>query len=182
MRSQQGKSEQKGKKRRSFAVGALLSYLLLALVLTTGASFSMYATSSSGSDGARVARFQVEFSDAYASSTNGVTLDASSYDTLEGTETDTYPFGIICDSEVTVEYDIQLVFNTAPPAGLSFTVGDKTHEADGEQTVFDFPGGTISPNDATERPYTLTITGDLSELDVNFTDLVTVKVLAQQLD
>ncbi len=149
-----------------------LVWLLAAALLTTAVTFARYTTGAYAADTARVAGFHVEMEGGGES----VTLDGTK-DEMTGT----YPFSITSTSEVAVEYTIRVVFEKAPPEGITLTIDDGVgQDTNGETKEFDFAGGKIEANDKEAKSHTLTITGDPDTLTEDFSDTVSVHVTATQ--
>lgn len=172
----QSKYLNKETKRQRIPISAFMVYLLLAVTLTTGASFSRYSTTVSGSDSAKVAKWEVSMN---AITSDGVTMNAG--DATGSTMDGTYTFTVSSRSEVAMEYSIEVAFSKALPAGVSLTVDGSAPTATSGNT-YTFSGGSISAGDTEAKSHTLTITGAVAELNIDFADAVTVRVIAEQVD
>ena len=103
--------QDKTKKRMKLPVSAWLSYLLLATFLLTGVTFSKFTATTDGIDSARVAKFDVTVSG------SGQAVDVG----LKAGETATHTFTVTNNSEVAVDYYLEL---TGMPAGITAAVSD----------------------------------------------------------
>ncbi len=164
----------KEKKRRYFPTTTLLVYLLIAVTLTTGVSFSRYTSTASGSANARVAKFEIS---THAADGQRISL-ADGPDTASGS----YVFTVSSASEVSVTYDVLVTLPSALPAGVTMTLDDKTATVSDDGLTYTFPGaGSFAPNPTGANTHTLTMTAsDFSSA----TGLVgiTVKIVASQMD
>ncbi len=162
----------KEKKRRCLPVSALIMYLMIAALLTTGVSFSRYTTSVSGFCSARVARFDVTAS----------FPDTAAIEMSEGTGTRAeYSFEVTNNSEVAVSYDIKVSLPKALPAGIKLSMDDISVMSDGSQNEFVFPGGELGDNGGT-RTHTLIITADYTALTETYYQKVSISITAVQID
>ncbi len=163
----------KEKKRRGFSTSALLVYLLIAVTLTTGVSFSRYTTSVSGSDSARVAGFDVSI----FGSTDRIHIDGSN---SESDLTGSYTLTVTNNSEVAVEYTITVQTASPLPKGINLTMDSVTKSTDGTAAAYSFSAGTLAPGGS--ENHTLTVEAVLTELMDNVEQDITVSVAVAQID
>ena len=111
---------QKGKKQKfHLPLSAWLSYLVIATLLLGSVSLAKYTTSTTDSDGARVAKFEVAATpDGESSQTNKITLNL-----VEREETESYSFLVSNNSEVVVRYKI-IVSNVPEHIYVSLNDGE----------------------------------------------------------
>ncbi len=163
----------------------ILVCLVLVSAIFTGGLMARHTSSSSGSDSARVAEFEVTMSPLSSENMilNGVEATNNQVNGI-------YSFNVSCISETAVRYDIVVRFkNTqqygvdAPPVGLSINIDQQTPQiTNGNVSEFHFSGGVFSPNDPIQQQHTLTIVGDLAQLTADSNYTVTVDVVATQID
>ncbi len=172
-----------------FAAAVLLCLTLFTTHLTTGL-YARYTTEASGSDGARVARFDVKLTAVNGGSAN---MDGLTNEDKE-TDTKTYDFSITNNSEVAVGYDITIRFSNPLPDGVVPTVSLKDKENVSAKTVtgqkefaFESDDFVFAPENQT-NDHTLTITvnyydgnNNLRNVDLSDTQ-VSISVTAQQID
>lgn len=163
----------KEKKRRYFPTTTLLVYLLIAVTLTTGVSFSRYTTSVSGSDSARVARFDVSIS----GSADSISIDGSN---SESDLTGSYTLTVTNNSEVAVEYTITVQTASPLPKGINLTMDSVTKSTDGTAVTYSFSAGTLAPGGSAN--HTLTVEAVLTELMNDVEQDITVSVAVAQID
>lgn len=175
---------------------AVLLCLTLASFWMTSNIYARYATEVTGSDSARVAKFNVTQTDveSYNSLTKEVSLDIAPGESQE------YRVQVKNDSEVAIEYVIsaQNKFGNLP---LEFSVADVTGKSDasGQAAVTASSGisvqtvGTIGANDNSAHTYSLTVswpkdkTSDANELPddesyVGKVDVLEITLEARQKD
>lgn len=164
-----------GKAKLNIPMCAALVLLLLTMVsihLTSGL-FARYTSSSSGSDSARVAKFDVQ----------------TNIEPVAGTE-GKFTLTVTNNSEVAVRYSIEVRI----PEDLSVTIGNDTKkpEANAKSVLFTDGEWTLAPNAAAPAEHTLefsvndwsnqtsanTNSGETEQVIFNFE----VKVHAEQID
>ena len=169
-----------------------LSYLALIVLFCFAISTSFmtinymakYSSTSSGGNGARVAKFEVELN----SPTAQMTFDASSYGGKS--QTQTHSFSLESKSDVSVKYSIKVSFGTTPPpAQLKLWIDDEERARIGDGTTTDFIFADYTYNIGDEKKtHTLNISleyaGDSGDNDFTNTKLddVTISVIAEQID
>ena len=154
-----------------FRIAAVLLCLTVMSVWGTSRLYARYSTSASGSDSARVAKFQI--------TQNGDALTQTQTITVEGMkpgDTNKYTVTVQSDSEVTVDYSISVknVYENLP---LEF----KMQDASGKTITKD----TIQPNDTATKTYTLQVTWPTSQTDQSYAgkvDLLNITLTAAQVD
>ncbi len=130
---------QSNKGKGVFSLSMLLTYLFIAALVTTGVTLSRFSTVSSGGDQARVARFEVDVAppeDETNMNFNGSTVEAD-------TQTIIYPFTVTSNSEVAVDYTIQVDFMDKLPENVSVAVDDQNPQSGAAN--FSFTGGSLAP-------------------------------------
>lgn len=141
-------------------VAVLICFLLVSFHLMTGL-YAKYSSTATGSDSARVAKFQVV-----------VTGDAANISVactqMPGDEA-VYAITVENDSEVAVKYDVIVTLFTAIP-GVSLTLDGETGTQIGsDPTQLKFENlGQFTPNDPTAKEHTLTF-------QVNWNDFTAAK-------
>lgn len=147
------------------AAGVLLCLTLFSVHLTSGL-YAKYTATATGSDSARVAKFEVDVS--------GQNL-ADITCTQSDTDSSTYTITINNKSEVAVEYTLSVVYNNTAPDGVSA-------DFDG-----DSDSGQLAVGASAQRELTFTVdwaeftadnTGDSATETLNFT----VNVHIEQID
>ncbi len=169
------RTKDKSNTRRKLPVSALIAYLLIAVVLTSGVTLSRYATSISGSDGARVAEFDV--------ASNGIQEATIQLGDMKPGDVKTYSFTVTNSSEVAVQWSITLTSTENLPLTYELTL------AGGSATALT-PGTPVEmsispPNDNAAKSYTLTVTWPSSVRDAKYSglvDAVKLIVIAEQVD
>ncbi len=165
----------KEKKRRYFPTTTLLVYLLIAVTLTTGVSFSRYTTSVSGSDSARVARFDVSI----GIQSTLIELNGN----LEPGFTKDYEFTVSNSGEVAIQYNFELTSTGNLP--LTFELGTKGGALTQIKTDTVMDMGAIAPNNTTGTTYVLRVTWPENIRDAKYSGLVDALkliVVATQVD
>ena len=168
------------KKAARLPLSAYLSYLLVATMVFTGVSFSKFATTASGSDSARVARFSVSAAPA-SGQAQALSLDLNS---ATGITSDHYAFTVASDSEVMVAYTVTVDLKTQLPTGVTMTLTladtgsvEMTKVSD---TVYTYSSELVFQD---SHNYTLTFTGDPETVTAATTLTgITVTVTAEQMD
>lgn len=138
-----------------FHVGLVLLCMVLFSTYLTGGLYARYVTTSSGSDSARVAKFDVV--NKIQTATQSITLHFYKPEQVS----DTIDFQVNSTSEVAVKYDVVVTMpalpNGADYSWLEIKLGEETPVANG--TVFTFSNvGTFAPNDTNVHKYELTFT------------------------
>ena len=146
-------------------------YLLIATFLFTGVSFSKYATTASGSDEARVAAFDFEFTLTGA----GSLAEVLAVDTYPGMKA-TYTIQVTDASEVAVKYKVtaeNLTGNT--PLTAAITLDGEAYDS---ATFF-----TTSEHGTRELELTLSWDGNNNAASyAGEVDAVRITVIAEQID
>ena len=156
------------------------SMVLLCLVMIsssmTGGLFARYTTSVTGSDSARVAKFDVSITD--LTSTN-LSLNSFDQDKLSANTT----FTVTSNSEVTVKYSLVVTFPSALPAYLTLTLdGNSATTVSGNTYTFTNVG-SFAPgtgNSATHK-MTFAVAPGLQAADVSMNN-ISVDVIFEQID
>jgi len=156
-------------------IAVLLMLVLLSTAAVTG-RFARYISSSSGSDSARVAKFNVDYTLAPVEGKNGE-----------------YTLRVQNNSEVAVKYSVSIVFEeTLLADSLEATLGTKTVQLSADNKTISFGEIEQLAPDANGTPYTLTITlknpqlitgtDEITGLSATKTLNFTVAVTATQID
>ncbi len=156
---------------------ALLLFVLLSVHSIAGL-YASYASSSSGGDGARVARFDVTLiceEDAFHYS--GQTW-------FEDTQTLEYFFSVAADSEVAMRYSVTVAFDEPLPAYISLGIDNSERvSGDGSKTEFTFDGFFYGIGEI-PKEHTLYFQVDYTDVDADYSAFtnfpVTVRVTAEQ--
>lgn len=157
---------------------AIACFTVVSAYMLSGV-YASFSSAASGTDRANVAKFHVEMTADTTSDT--VTLDGGT--AVNNLVQGTYSFSVSGSSEVAVDYDIEIRFTVAPPVGVSFQIDDQTvQSADGSKTSFYFDGCRIAPNDTSAQAHALKIVSDIDALEEEFSDTVTVCIVAVQVD
>ncbi len=164
------------KSRFRLPMSALVTYLLLACLLTTGVTFAKFISTSGGGDNARVAKFDVSTDDggvtelvidcnhAYSSTAN------YEFDVINNGET-AIGYTVIVDMPSEFQQTVTLELNGQPPTSVTLTGHTYTFESD----------DVVPPN--TTKKVTLSFVGDTIfnyiEESVNG---INVRMIARQVD
>ena len=170
-----------------FRLGIILLCCMLFSTYLMGNLYARYTTTASGSDSARVAKFDVV--NAIQTATQTIQLHFYKSDMLN----DTVGFSVTSSSEVAVKYDVVVTIPTMNSYDwlvVELKLGDTVINGTANGNKFTFSNvGTFSPNDATQRDYTLTFSikpesqGNPPAGLTNVTDgEVTITVHAEQID
>ncbi|MEE1037364.1 MAG: hypothetical protein U0L15_09630 [Oscillospiraceae bacterium] len=164
--------DRKGKycRRKKLPVATYLVYLLIATFLFTGVSFSKYATTASGSDEARVAAFDFEFTLTGA----GSLAEVLAVDTYPGMKA-TYTIQVTDASEVAVKYKVTAE-NLTDNTPLTATLMDGN-------TAYD--GHYLTAGEDGTRELTLTLNWDGNNNAAVYAgevDAIRITVTAEQID
>ena len=173
--------------RNFFIVWAIfgICVVLLSFHMTAG-PYAKYSSQSTGSDGARVAKFDVA-----SKEKNGVALsiDLDFFDPEK--QSDHFEFEVSSSSEVALKYDVVLIL----PEKMAELVSDGTLIAkmdgsisgtlDAASKTLTFTGGSFAP--ASAELYSHEITIEISPdtmplLSLNITEPVTLRIHAEQID
>lgn len=173
-----------------FHVGLVLLCLVLFSTYLTGGLYARYTTSASGSDSARVARFEITGGGNWTDSTENIDLDLNFFDPNKTSAS--LDFTISSASEVAVKYDVVITMPTLPNdcdySWLEIKLDGKEPTAEGN--VYTFSGvGTFAPNySGAPSEHTLTFAilqefwgtppANLSDV----TDSVQITIRAEQID
>ncbi len=167
----------KEQKQWHFPLTAVLCYLLVAVVLTTGISFSRYTSTASGTDTAEIAQWSVS---ALPVAGNAETFELTS-------ELDArWELTVTSSSEVTVEYDVVVHIpqalvgkvNCGLESNQQFT---RTDTNDGQKYTF-AKAGTIYHDDVDKtNTHTIIIMGTVFTEAIPAAE-ITVDVIARQVD
>ena len=174
------------KSRFRLPMSALVTYLLLACLLTTGVTLAKFISTSGGSDMASVASFEV-FSNV-TSSEGDLSIDC----THVYSSTATYVFDVVNNGEVAVGYKvivtlphlfaqegIEIRLNDQSPQ----TVGGLAYMAEGDEIVYTFENDEVIAPRSIRQGVTLSFIGDRSQTYYDETvEGVKVKVVATQID
>ena len=174
-----------------FYIAMLLLVLVLFSTRMTASLYARFTTTADGSDGARVATFNVD-----CQGTQGTPM-AINLDFFDSTKrTDTIEFAVTSSSEVAVSYEISLIL----PEALTKLVKDEkivvTLTEVGGATVkgtintmtkqITFGNKNLAPTNGTVTiNYTITFTipeGSIPGEIVEITDPITLRVHAEQID
>ena len=173
-----------------FHVGLVLFCLVLFSTYLTGGLYARYTTSASGSDSARVARFEITGGGNWTDSTENIDLDLNFFDPNKTSAS--LNFTISSASEVAVKYDVVITMPTLPNdcdySWLEIKLGDKSPSVNGN--VYTFSGvGTFAPNySGAPSEHTLTFAilqeflGTPPARLPDVTDSVQITIRAEQID
>ena len=131
-----------------FHVGLVLLCLVLFSTYLTGGLYARYTTSASGSDSARVARFEITGGGNWTDSTENIDLDLNFFDPNKTSASLT--FEITSGSEVAVKYDVVITMPDQPDgydySWLEIKLGEATPSSV-NGNVYTFSGvGSFVPN------------------------------------
>ncbi len=164
--------------KKGFDIWRLARILVAATLVTTLLAclavgvYARFFSTASGSDAARVARFDV------SAVFMGTDTDFS---LSEGADTSTvsYPFSVTSNSEVAVSYDVVLTLPFVLPNGITFTIDGVAPTPNEEGVIYTFSNiGTITAIGGTNF-HTLVITA--TEFSVEKTlDDIKVEIIASQ--
>ncbi len=156
---------------RKLPLHVYLAYLLVCTLVTTGISFSRYATADSGTTNLQVKGFAVT---ATYGNSGTLSIDCNTQQTAQS-----YAFTVSGNSWVTVHYDVIVTLDRALPTGISLTLdGNVASWLDGSSYVFS--GGTFQAGTSGTNTHTLTITADPNILNEEASVQVSVSVQAEQ--
>lgn len=174
-------------KRRRLPAALYLCYLLVAVLAFTGASVAGYRTENSGDDSARVARFNIEASEAAEQTTTAFTLTAEN-------NTASYSFTVANGSdanvtETAVSYDVvvKVPDGKTMPNGVTVSLKNGTNDISRKtdetgNTVYTFPhAGIFEAANPAEQTLTLTFTAGTGASSGNVSG-ISVDVVATQID
>ncbi len=140
-------TQPKAKMNIPMCVACVLLCLTLFSVHLTSGLYARYVAKGSGSDEARVAKFQVEASDGVAD----VYIDVTSVNN------GTYEFVVRNNSEVAVKYDVVLTFDRAVPSYMTVQLDGKNGSV--SENVISFANvGSQAPNNSVGSTHTLLFT------------------------
>lgn len=123
------KREKEKKQKFHLPLSAWLSYLVLITILFSSVSLAKYTASTTDSDAAKVAKFDVAVTpDSEAAQKNKITLNL-----VEREDTESYSFVVNNNSEVAVRYVI-IVSNIPQHIYISLNDGEFHESADGTVT------------------------------------------------
>ena len=164
------------RKTHVIALRAAAVLLLLVLMSTSIVSgrFARYASSATASSSARAAKYDISVS---ADSTSWIDLDPNS------SASASYGFSVISGSEVTVEYDLIVVFKKALPEGIVLSLIRGDEEIDltySDNTYTAKKAGTFDPQGGTHA-YTLTFTAE-KPVGADKLESIAIRVDARQVD
>ena len=155
----------------------LLCLTLISMHLTTGL-YARYTTTAQASDSARVAKFHVTG-----------TPDAVVTIESDADNSGTYQLTVTNHSEVSVEYDLDIVFTTAVTEWMNLEIQNATVTEDENKKEFHAKdAGTLAPGGAATHEVTFTVT-QWSEITRNMSGkedskelTFTVNIHATQID
>ncbi len=152
----------------------------------TGGLYARYTSSASGSDEARVAKFDVTHSD----KSIPMSIELDFFDSSK--KIDYVEFDVVSDSEVAVKYDVILTLPAAIPtewltSGLMIiTLDDKAPTSvDGGKLTFSFASNTFSAGVNTTRQHVLKFSlkpDGMPGVSVKITDPATLRIHVEQVD
>ena len=153
-----------------FRIAAVLLCLTVLSVWGTSGLYARYSTSTSGSDGARVAKFQFTQTGNELTQSQTIVIE-----NMKPGDSADYTVTVSSDSEVTVKYSISVenVYESLP---LEFRM------LKDNQVITD---DTISPNDTAERQYTLRVIWPADKTSADYAgkvDLLNIMLTAEQVD
>ena len=173
-------------KRRRLPAAVYLCYLLVAVLAFTGASVAGYKTENSGDDSARVARFNIEASQAAKQTTTAFTLTAEN-------NTASYSFTVANGSdanvtETAVSYDVVVTVpnDQTMPSGVTVSLSNDGTAVNGQKdptgSVYTFPNaGRFEAASTAPQNLTLTFTAGAGASSGSVSG-VSVDVVATQID
>ncbi len=168
-------------KRRGIPTPALIVYLLIAVSLTTGVSFSRYTSAASGSDSAQVAKWDIQIN---AVPSDNKTFSGNMDDKM--VETLSYGFSVSSNSEVSAKYYITVEFSGKLDSTVDLYINGIAGTPNEGRTVFTFADDwTFAPGSHSQN-HTLTLTREYfkdNQMPENFSDLaVSISVIAEQIN
>ncbi len=134
-----------------------------------------YSSTSSGGNGARVAKFDVDVE----YSTNKALKINTEYPTAS------YTLTVKGSSEVSVGYKIVLKFNAPVPEGISIKIDEemeKIREGNGVDSEFTFDGYTMPISDDFNTEHIITFNVDMEKLKGSYSPNISIDVVAEQID
>ncbi len=163
-------------------IAATIGCLTIISAYLLSGVYAKFSTSASGSDSARVAKFDVQIEnepDNQVFNKLGTTADAEQYD---------YKFTVKNNSEVAINYSLKVTFDNALPANVTLWIDDKKAvSCDGTKTEFILlEDGTLNYNGNKEHTLSIEveyINGDkLIDFKSFSSDTATISVIAEQKD
>ncbi len=162
-------------------IAATLGCLTIISAYLLSGVYAKFSTSASGSDSARVAKFDVQIEnepDNQVFNKLGTTADAEQYD---------YKFTVKNNSEVAIDYSLKVSFNNAPPANVTLWIDDKEAiSCDGTEIEFLLlEDGKLNYTSSKEHTLSIVveyINGDKLIDFENFSDTATISLIAEQID
>ncbi len=154
-----------------FAAAVLLCLTLFTTHLTSGL-YARYTTTASGSDSARVAKFEVKYT-----MPNNVVFDLAP----SGTQSQSIEIEFTNNSEVTVRFGIKITTSVPLPNKLVLKVSDEKYvTADGSKMEYIIENVWSASPLSGEETFTLTI--DASSVSDAFSGDVSISAVAEQID
>ncbi len=151
-------------------IAATIGCLTIISAYLLSGVYAKFSTSASGSDSARVAKFEVTAYDFEGQEDASLSVD---------NKTATYSFKVSSNSEVSIKYDVILEFPSNVPEGVEITIDGKSASVNGSVcTISDV--GTFEAGKY-ENSHTMQIAVSLFDEDSELNS-VKVKVVASQID
>ena len=167
-----GKYEKKNKMR--LPISAYLTYLLVATLLFTGVNFSKFATTSSGEDSARVAKFAV--------TENSVETEKIVFSDLIPGDTKTWEFTVSFDCEVAAQCKMLLTSTGNLPLQYILTHDGKMQEVNLSDLLEIYQ---VAAGYNGTQTFTLTATWDEDDNNIEYmgmADAITLSIITEQID
>ena len=169
-----------------FYVGLVLLCMFMFSLYLSGGMYARYATTDSGGDGARVAKFDVA-----SKGENGIALNINLDFFDPAKQHDSIEFEVMSSSEVAVEYDVVLVL----PEEMMELVSNGTiiikmdvdviGVVDDTYNTITFEGGSFLPGASQSAMHNITIEikpGTMLVGTVNISSPATLRIHAEQID
>ncbi len=155
-------------------IAATIGCLTIISAYLLSGVYAKFSTSASGSDSARVAKWDVQ-----------VTNISNSYNEEGAVPTVTYTFNVENNSEVSANCSVKITFDKAPSSHITLKLQEQEIKCDGVSTEYVFNG--IAHNAGETKPYTLYV--EIQYIDggklIDFENMPTtanITVIAEQID
>ncbi len=161
-------------------IAAVIGCLTLISAYLLAGVYAKFSTTASGSDSARVAKFDVEL----LCTEEDLRYDGENW--FEDTQIKEYSFRVTGNSEVAIGYSIKISFENPPPDYIKLWLdnGEKIG-CDGEKTEFTFSGFSYAAAPF-EKEHKLSLQVDYTDVDADYSAFtnfpVTISVTAEQID
>ncbi len=156
----------------------LLYLAIITAIVAATTSLSKFESATVGTSEAEVAAFIIDVSGENEKSV--INLN-------EENTTDSYSIEVTNQKDqkvsgVSIEYDIELEFDPALPSGMIISVGTTTLDTEEGKEIYIFEeSGTFAAGNEASNTHTITITGDIGELE-EYCGEMSIYVDAAQID